>query len=205
LQPDRKSIDVIVVSGSAELETQERCEGLGATYAFKGPELWNTVRAAIKRIFPGIDVDVREPETASTPKLRTRPLVLVIDDDPDVGEFLASRLRKCGADVALAPDGRQGYRLAVREKPTIIISDYFMPGANIDFLLWRLRSTPATENIPVFAMTGYELDAPTQRGLLNDPSGRRWVEQIFRKPLNIDELFLAMQKHCVLEYTPTVK
>jgi CheY-like chemotaxis protein len=202
LQPDRKGIDVIVVSGSTEFETQERCEGLGATYAFKGPELWTTVRAAIKRIFPGIDVDIREPDAAPPPRLRTRPLVLVIDDDPDVGEFLASRLRKCGAEVALALDGRQGYHLAVREKPTVIISDYFMPGANIDFLLWRLRSTPATENIPVFATTGFELDAPIQSGLLNNPSGRRWVEQIFRKPLNIDELFLAIQKHCTLQYTP---
>jgi CheY-like chemotaxis protein len=202
LQPDRGSIDVIVVSGSSELETQEQCQSFGATYAFKGPELWSTVNAAIKRIFPGIEVDIEAPDAINLPKLRTRPLVLVIDDDADVCEFLASRLRKCGADVALAADGRQGYRMAVREKPTLIISDYFMAEANINFLLWRLRNTPSTENIPVFAMTGYELDAQAERALINDPSGRRFVDQIFRKPLDIDALFTAIQKHCALQYTP---
>jgi len=119
----------------------------------------STVKTAIRRKFPGIDLDLPEPESDSPTKLRQRPLVLVIDDDADVGEFLTSRLRKCGVDTAFASDGRQGYRIAAREKPSVIVSDYFMPHANIDFLLWKLRSTPATEKIPVFAMTGYDLDA----------------------------------------------
>jgi CheY-like chemotaxis protein len=203
LQPDRRSIDVIVVSGASDVETRDRCDSFGATYAAKGPELWSTVKTAIKRKFPGIDLDLPEPESASPTKLRQRPLVLVIDDDADVGEFLTSRLRKCGVDTAFASDGRQGYRIAAREKPSVIVSDYFMPHANIDFLLWKLRSTPATEKIPVFAMTGYDLDAVTKERLTNHPFGRRWVDRVFKKPLDVDELFLAIQKHCPLQYNST--
>ena len=96
LQPDRKSIDVIVVSGSAELETQERCEGLGATYAFKGPELWNTVKAAIDRIFPGIDVDhgLRHAPDAAM-------IVVTPGQQAPLGSTLslARRLRQSGASV----------------------------------------------------------------------------------------------------------
>jgi len=200
LQPGRKGIDVIVVSGSSGTETMERCRSLGATYAPKGPKLWGTVRAAIKEIFPGIAIDIEEPKDSTSTKVRERPLILVIDDDPDVGKFLISRLRKCGVDAVLAADGRQGYRVAVREKPSVVLSDYFMPIADINFLLWRLRSTPGFEKMPVFAMTAYDLDEPTEKGLTGGVFGRRGVERIFKKPLNIDELFVAIQKYCALKY-----
>jgi CheY-like chemotaxis protein len=200
LEPGRKSIDVIVVSGSAETQTMERCRSLGASYAPKGPKLWKAVRAVIKEIFPGIAVDIEEPKNAMSTKVRERPLVLVIDDDPDIGKFLISRLRKCGVDAVLAADGRQGYQIAVRETPSVVISDYFMPMADINFFLWRLRSTPGFEKTPVFAMTGYDLDEQAEKSLTGGVFGRRGVERIFKKPLNIDELFVAVQRYCALKY-----
>jgi CheY-like chemotaxis protein len=200
LEPGRKSIDVIVVSGSAETQTMERCRSLGATYAPKGPKLWKAVRAAIKEIFPGMAVDLEEPKNATLTKVRERPLVLVIDDDPDIGKFLISRLRKCGVDAVLAADGRQGYQIAVRETPSVVISDYFMPTADINFFLWRLRSTPGFEKTPVFAMTAYDLDEQTEKSLTGGVFGRRGVERLFKKPLDIDELFVAVQRYCALKY-----
>src|SRR5471032_2419055 len=38
LDPSRKSLNVVVVTGSRETETVERCEGFGAFYVRKGPE-----------------------------------------------------------------------------------------------------------------------------------------------------------------------
>jgi CheY-like chemotaxis protein len=37
LEPSRKGIDVIVISGTSEDEAFERCQSFGATYARKGP------------------------------------------------------------------------------------------------------------------------------------------------------------------------
>jgi CheY-like chemotaxis protein len=101
-------------------------------------------------------------------------------------------------EALLAPDGRQGYQIAVRDKPSVIISDYFMPTADINFLMWRLRSTPSTERIPVFAMTGQNLDRIDAESLTRGPFGRRGVDRIFKKPLNIEELFVSIQKYCAL-------
>jgi CheY-like chemotaxis protein len=200
LRPNRKGIDVIVVSGYSESETAQRCESFGATYATKGPQLWTTVRSALKQIFPGMTVDI--PGTGSPPSIRVRerPLILVIDDDSDVGEFLVTRLRKCGVDAILAADGQEGYQIAFREKPSVIISDYLMPKGDLSCFLLKLRGQPGFNKIPVFAITGHNLDRATEEDLIRGFFGQRGVERIFKKPFDIDELFLAIQKHCALKY-----
>ena len=196
-------IDVIVMSGYSDSGTGERCDSFGATYVRKGPEFWPTVSTALHQIFPGMTIETSDPAAPAAlaaPKMRERPLILVIDDDPAVGKFLTSRLRKCGVDVLFSTDGRRGYQIAVREKPSVILSDYFMPVANINFLLWRLRSTPGTENIPVFAMSGAQLDRMTADDLLKGQFGQRGVERIFKKPLDFDEILGAVKKYCALAY-----
>ncbi len=200
-----KGIDVIVVTGNASPETIERCEGFGAMYARKGPDLWNTVLSSLLQIFPRMasataDIDTSIFRGAPPVQPRPRPLVLVVDDDRDVGLFLESRLRKCGVDTRVAHDGIRGYQIACREKPSVIISDYFMPDGDLNYLMWRLRSTPATEKIPVFAMSGRHLDEWTDAELKRDVCGQPGVLRFFKKPLDIDELFRALQKVCPLEY-----
>ena len=91
-------------------------------------------------------------------KMWQRPRVLVVDDDPDVELFLSSRLGKCGVDTLFASDAVKGYRIACKEKPSVIISDYFMPNGDAHYLLCRLRGTPATKNIPVFVISGLRLN-----------------------------------------------
>lgn len=203
VQPDQAAIDVIAVSGYSSPEIYERCDSLGIIYAPKGPALWATVQSSLNRIFPHTSVTIEEHGEKTPAAVRERPLILVIDDDADVANFITSRLRKCGVDTVIASDGMQGYRIAAREKPNVIISDYFMPVADINFLLWRLRSTPSIEATPLFAMTGRDLDNVTQENLIRGSFGQRGVEQIFKKPLNIEQLFGALQKYCALEYKGT--
>jgi CheY-like chemotaxis protein len=203
LEPKQPGIDVIVVSGYSDADCSDRCESLGADFVRKGPALWASIQTCLHEMFPGMSVEVAAASWRPSPQPRERPLVLVIDDDPDVGRFLDTRLRKCGADVMFSTDGRQGYHLAVRERPAVILSDYFMPVADINFLLWRLRSTPALARIPVLAMSGKALDKTTAESLVKGDFARRGVERIFRKPLDVDELFTEIKKHCALDYTPT--
>ncbi|HUI97625.1 MAG TPA: response regulator [Xanthobacteraceae bacterium] len=202
LDPQQFGIDIIVMSGYADGEAAERCDSLGATYVRKGPALWPTVQSALAQIFPGMTVEMRDPPTAAPRKVREQPLILVIDDDPDIGKFLTTRLRKCGVDVMFAADAKRGYHIAVRERPSVIISDYFMSAADIHFLLWRLRSTAGMENVPVLAITGAALDDWTTANLKKGEFGRRGVERVFRKPLDIDELFSELKRYCALNYQP---
>lgn len=200
LDPSKRSLNVVVVTGSRDTQTVERCEGFGAFYVRKGPEFWSGLVLALTDVFPRmadqIDKLRRHPMGA---EMRERPRVLLIDDDADVKDFLSSRLVKCGVELLHAVDIALGYRMACKEKPSVIISDYFLPNGGIPYLLSRLRTTAATENIPVFALTGRNLDEITTRGLTLEVFGKPGAARVFRKSFDTDELFGALQKLCGFE------
>jgi DNA-binding response OmpR family regulator len=54
LDLDRMPVNVIVITGSKDADTREKCEGLGAYYACKGPDFWNDLEAALAEIYPRI-------------------------------------------------------------------------------------------------------------------------------------------------------
>jgi two-component system alkaline phosphatase synthesis response regulator PhoP len=53
--------------------------------------------------------------------------ILLVDDEPDVLEFLSYNLKKEGYIVYKAKNGRVGLELAVQEKPHLVILDVMMP------------------------------------------------------------------------------
>jgi len=197
LDPGNKPMEVVVVTGSNDPETAERCESLGMFYGHKGPDFWHSVEGALAEIYPdlaprfaGIEAPAIEPDVPR------RPRVLVVDDDPDIETFLASRLGKFGIDTLYAPDAIQGHRIACKDKPTVIITDNFMPDGDAQFLLYRLRSTPATENIPVFVISARKLSDLTQQQLKREIGGRPGALKVFAKSFDTQELFAALQKYC---------
>jgi CheY-like chemotaxis protein len=201
LDPSRRPLNVVVVTGSREAETAERCQGFGAFYVRKGPAFWTGLGSALTETFPRMADKIKElnKQPAGTP-VRDRPRVLVIDDDFAIKQFLSSRLDKCGVELLFASDIGQGFRMACREAPSVIISDYFLPNGGIPYLLSRLRTTPSTENIPVLVLTGRNLDEMTKASLMREVCGKPGAARVFRKPLDTDELFGALQKLCGFKY-----
>jgi CheY-like chemotaxis protein len=195
LDPGGKPVEVVVVTGANDPETAERCESLGMFYGRKGPDFLASVEGALAEIYPDLagkfgaieDIDTQVPQ-------RTR--VLVVDDDPDVETFLASRLGKHGVETLYAPDATHGYRIACRESPTVIVSDNVMPDGDAQHLLYRLRSNPATENIPVFVISGKPISELTDQTLRRPISGHPGAAQVFTKSFDTQELFDALQKFC---------
>jgi CheY-like chemotaxis protein len=200
LDPARKALDVIVITGNRDSETIDRCESFGAFYTRKGPDFWASFVSALVEIFPDHEARVRESgsQSAST-EVRKRSRVLVVDDDADVGKFLSSRLAKRGVDTLYAPDAVQGYRMACKEEPSVIISDYFMPDGDAHYLLSRLRTTPATANIPVIVLSGGHFDQMTQDSLLREVCGHPGAFHVLRKAFDTHELFEVLQKFCGFE------
>jgi CheY-like chemotaxis protein len=199
----KKEVEVIVVSGNADPEIKDRCESYGAVYGRKGPDMWNVIRDALVELFPNVAFESDERMLAAPAvEVRERPRVLVVDDDPDVMEFFGSRLRKFGVDVLFANNGVQGYRIARREMPSVIISDCYMPEGDIHYLLWKLRGNRATEKIPVFVVSGRRLDLSAEANLRRDVCGQAGAVRLFRKSFDMSELFAALQEHCPGDYRP---
>jgi CheY-like chemotaxis protein len=202
LGPDRAPINVIVITGSRDPDTLERCEGFGAHYARKGPNFWNDLEAALAEIHPRMAGMIwQSGARASAPAVRERPWVLLIDDDDDINRFLTSRLKKCGLDVKYASDAQQGFRMACRDEPAVIVTDYFMPNGDAQYLLTRLRTTAATQKIPLIVLSGRQLNEVTIQSLRREICGHPGAVQILRKSRDTHMLLEALQKFCGFEGT----
>jgi CheY-like chemotaxis protein len=197
LNPGMKSMDVIVVTGADDPEIELRCKSMGTFYGNKKTNFWNSISNALAKIAPEMagrinDLEVRSSEA----KVPTRPRVLIIDDDPDIKLFLSSRLAKFGVETLYASDAAQGYKMALREQPSVIISDFFMPNGDALYLLRKLRGNLETENIPFIVVSGRNLDKPTERDLMQGSRGRSGAAKVFSKSRNSEELFDFLRRYC---------
>ena len=79
--------------------------------------------------------------------------LLVVDDEVCLTEVVAHALTKAGYEVLTAEDGEEGYALACRELPDLVVTDYQMP--QLDGLQFsaRLKETATTSEIPVILLT----------------------------------------------------
>ena len=78
-----------------------------------------------------------------------RPLVLVVDDDPEARHIVERVLRQEDFDVMTAPDGRVALEIARRARPDFIVLDLVMPVMNGWQLLAELRADPELAKVPI--------------------------------------------------------
>jgi len=200
LEPDRAPVEVIVMTGGQNPETPERCDGFGAYFARKGPNFWSDFEAALTEIDPRLtEVLRRRGAGATEPEVRRRPRVLLVDDDSDVNRMLASRLAKCGIDATYAPDATQGFRMACRDEPAVIVTDYHMPNGDALHLLTRLRAEKATSNIPVIVLSGRTLGDQVNQRLRREIFGFPGAAHVLCKSEDTSALFETLQKFCGFE------
>jgi two-component system KDP operon response regulator KdpE len=87
---------------------------------------------------------------------RTRPLVLVIDDDPSLRATLARELGSAGYDTASAGDGAEGAALFARSQPDLVITDLAMPVADGFSVVAAVRRAGRTPVIVLSVREGEE-------------------------------------------------
>lgn len=84
--------------------------------------------------------------------------ILIVDDEPDILEFLKYNLKREGYDVVTAPDGKQALTVAAAEKPDLIILDIMMPEMDGVEACNRLRSIKEFQHTPIAFLTARDED-----------------------------------------------
>jgi two-component system, cell cycle response regulator DivK len=87
---------------------------------------------------------------------RTRPLVLLVEDDPNDREIYGKILWYNGFDVIEGEDGAQGVELARTHVPDVVVVDLIMPHLNGIEVCHKLKADPATARVPIIVLTGQE-------------------------------------------------
>ncbi|NLL18585.1 MAG: response regulator, partial [Clostridia bacterium] len=162
-------IPVIVVS---ILEEREKGLALGAvdylTKPIERSRLINCVQKAVGRPING------------------RCRALVIDDDTKALELFNDYLTGMGIDVYLAPDPREGFRIAKEIIPDILFLDLIMPGIDGFTFLEQKEKEPKLKDIPVVVITSKSLTVPEKEFL------EQRVEHVARKSQFGREAFKAV-------------
>ena len=79
--------------------------------------------------------------------------ILIIDDEKDVVSVVSVRLGAAGYQAIPAYSGLEGIKLAIEQKPKLIILDLMMPGIDGFEVLRRLKANNQTRNIPVIVFS----------------------------------------------------
>jgi DNA-binding response OmpR family regulator len=84
---------------------------------------------------------------------RKRPLVLVVEDDPALGDVILTALRDDGLEAKLAHDGDEAMRDVDDLSPSVIVLDLMMPKRDGFSVLRELRADGRISRIPVVVVT----------------------------------------------------
>jgi two-component system alkaline phosphatase synthesis response regulator PhoP len=84
--------------------------------------------------------------------------ILVVDDEPDILEFLRYNLVKEGFEVFTASDGEQGVAIAERERPDLVVLDIMMPKMDGVEVCRALRANPVFDKTIIAFLTAREED-----------------------------------------------
>jgi DNA-binding response OmpR family regulator len=95
---------------------------------------------------------------------RTKPLVLVADDEEDIRALVAFRLERAGYEVITAADGEEALTLAKTRLPDLAVLDMMMPKATGLEVTRSLRAQDTTKDIPVILLTARAQEADVASG-----------------------------------------
>ena len=118
--------------------------------------------------------------------------VLVVEDEDNCRELLATTLRECGASVREAESGAEALRHFTAHRPDVLVSDIVMPMGDGYDLIRAVRSQEATGSgegpVPAVAITGYSGEENRRRAM--EAGYQRHLE----KPVNPFRLALLVRE-----------
>ena len=79
--------------------------------------------------------------------------ILFVDDDPLLHRLYKPHIERAGYEWIGAMDGQEGFELAVRQAPHLVIIDVMMPKVDGFSAVVELKKTEATRGIPVIVIT----------------------------------------------------
>jgi two-component system, cell cycle response regulator DivK len=91
--------------------------------------------------------------------------ILYIEDNEDNIYVVKNRLGREGHAILVATDGEQGIMMALAERPDLILMDLRLPTIDGWETTRRLKSDPATRDIPVIALSAHAMAGDRQRAL----------------------------------------
>lgn len=107
------------------------------------------VRQQLERSRQGIDLDELNDKTPSKGTMK----LLVVDDDESMLDYISASLKN-SYKILTARNGKEGLKIAVSQRPDIIVTDVVMPEMDGIELVKSLKGNSLVSHIPVIMLSG---------------------------------------------------
>lgn len=165
-------------------------EETGATFFFTLPlheeqaQVECPAKPYINQFLPSKEKAIKEVTFSEEIKFHS---VLIVEDDPDLCDFLAANLQSVFATTYVAHDGMEALPVIVSRLPQLIISDVTLPRINGLELCRKVKQNPELSFIPVILL------APDMDELNAEDGYKTGADAYVAKPFDIDLLIVQVQ------------
>jgi DNA-binding response OmpR family regulator len=90
--------------------------------------------------------------------------VLLAEDDADIRDLVAFKLRQVGHQVRAFDDGLSALASARDDRPDLVVLDIMMPGMSGLDVCRELRSDPVTSDLPIILLTARAQESDIETG-----------------------------------------
>ena len=125
--------------------------------------------------------------------------ILVIEDETDIREMLALRLKKERFDVLEASEGMTGLKKALEEQPDLVLLDLMLPFTSGLDILRKLRDNRKTAQVPIIIVSAKGEESDIVVGL------ELGADDYVTKPFNMSVLLArinALLRRCHTSEAP---
>lgn len=166
-----------VEAHGGRVEASSEGQGLGSVFVINLP-----------RALPLLQETSEAPPNSTHDGETDRKRILIVEDQPDTLEMLATSFQTRGYITILCNSAEDALQTAAGEHFDLVISDIAMPGMDGLQLIRNLRNRKELENIPAIALTGYaaqkDVDAAMAAGF----------NMHLTKPIDPTDLTAAVEK-----------
>ena len=129
------------------------------------PTELQTSRAAVELADLDIEFSTKEEENARNTLEENREdltnslnssntsSILVVDDNPDLRDYVSRILRQEGYQVLMAHNGQEGFNIAQEQRPQLIVTDLMMPLVSGLDLIAMIRASQELKGTPIILLT----------------------------------------------------
>ena len=113
--------------------------------------------------------------------------ILVVDDEEHIAELISYNLASNGYKVIIANNGNDAVKLAVEEKPNLILLDLMIPGKDGYDVCKDIRSNSEIRNTPIIMLTAKSEELDKILGL------ELGADDYITKPFSVRELLARVK------------
>lgn len=120
---------------------------------------------------------------------KTKPCVIVVEDEPAQQEVLRYNLISEGCEVLTASNGDDAITMLYEIRPNLVLLDWMLPGVSGIEICRQIKSKKEWRNIPVIMLSARSEEIDRVRGL------ETGADDYVTKPFSMQELLARVRTH----------